>query len=130
MRNDADIAPEEARRLASRLMREQATLGLRVAAVFVLLLVGLPLANLYLPSLGGTRVLGFTLTWLLLGILFYPVTWFLSAYFVKESDRIEARHARELSAPGLLHPQPPPHRADAVRAEADKSGSRDEEGAS
>jgi uncharacterized membrane protein (DUF485 family) len=130
MRNDAELAPEEVRRLASRLMREQAALGLRVAAVFVLLLVGLPLANLYLPSLGGTRVLGFTLTWLLLGVLFYPVTWFLSAYFVRESDRIEARHAGELGGPGLLHPQPPPHHADAVHAEAEDRGTRDEEGAS
>lgn len=98
MRNDAELTPEEARHLASRLMREQAVLGLRVAAVFVVLLLGLPLANLYLPEVAGSTVLGFTFTWLLLGVIFYPITWVLSVYFVRESDRIEAKHAKELTA--------------------------------
>jgi uncharacterized membrane protein (DUF485 family) len=98
MRNDAELTPEEARHLASRLMREQAALGLRVAAVFVVLLLGMPLANLYLPEIAGSKVLGFTATWLLLGVVFYPITWVLSVYFVRQSDEIEARHARELRA--------------------------------
>lgn len=100
MRNDAELTPEEARHLASRLMREQAVLGLRVAAVFVVLLLGMPLANLYLPEVAGSKMLGFTFTWLLLGVIFYPITWFLSVYFVRESDRIEAKHAKELGAKG------------------------------
>lgn len=98
MRNDAELTPEEARSLASRLMREQAALGLRVAAVFIVLLLGMPLANLYLPEIAGSKILGFTATWLLLGVVFYPITWILSVYFVRESDQIEARHARELTA--------------------------------
>ena len=100
MRNDAELTPEEARHLASRLMREQAVLGLRVAAVFVVLLLGMPLANLYLPEVAGSKMLGFTFTWLLLGVIFYPITWFLSVYFVRESDRNEAKHAKELGAKG------------------------------
>lgn len=72
------------------IMRRQAALSLRVAAVFVLLLIALPLANLYLPDLMGTRISGFTLTWFILAILFYPITWVLSSYFVKKSEEVEA----------------------------------------
>lgn len=97
MRNDAGLTPEEARRISERLMREQAALGFRVAFIFIVLLLGLPLANWFAPEVMGTLVGGFTPTWFLLAILFFPVTWLLSSYFVRESDRIEAEHARELS---------------------------------
>ena len=82
--------------LARKIMRRQAALGLRVAAVFVLILVGLPLLNLYLPDVMATKVGGFSLTWLLLAVLFYPITWVLSWSFVKGSDRIEAAIVAEL----------------------------------
>ncbi len=99
MEQDSLERPErETAELAARLMRRQAALSIRVALVFVLLLIGLPLANLYLPQLMGTRVMGFTFTWLLLGILFYPITWFLSAYFVRRSDEIEHQLAQEEAA--------------------------------
>jgi uncharacterized membrane protein (DUF485 family) len=81
--------------LLRRIMRRQAALSLRVSAIFVLLLLALPLANLYLPSLMGADVAGFTLTWLVLGVLFYPITWALSGYFVKESERVESSIARD-----------------------------------
>ena len=80
--------------LLGRLMRRQASLGLSVAAVFILLLLGLPLANVYLPELMATPVFGFPFSWLLLAVLFYPITWVLSAYFVKKTEEIE-RDARE-----------------------------------
>ena len=70
-------------------MRRQARLALRIAAVFVLILVGLPLLNLYAPEAMAARVGGFTLTWLLLALLFYPVTWILSWLYVRGSDREE-----------------------------------------
>ena len=88
------LPPDQHARLASLVMRRQAALSLRVAVVFLLLLVGLPLFNLYAPQLANTRVLGFSVTWLFLGILFFPITWLLSAYFVRESDRIEGESAR------------------------------------
>ena len=84
--------------LTRRIMRRQASLGLRIAAVFVLILVGLPLLNLYLPDVMGTKVGGFSLTWLLLAVLFYPITWLLSWSFVKGSDRIEAAIVAEVRA--------------------------------
>ncbi len=76
-------------RLAHLVMRRQAALSLRVAAVFVVLVFGLPLVNYLLPSLANTPVMGFTATWLFLGVLFFPITWLLSAYFIKQSDKIE-----------------------------------------
>ena len=88
------VVPEhEHARLAHVVMRKQASLSLRVAAVFLFMLFGLPLVNLYLPQVAGANVGGFTLTWLFLGVLFYPVTWLLSWYFIRESNRIEAECA-------------------------------------
>ena len=84
------VLPEVTPELVRRLMRKQAGLSLRVAAVFVVLLVGLPLFNLYAPDIAATPVYGFTLTWLLLGIVFFPITWLLSALFVSKSDALES----------------------------------------
>lgn len=75
-------------------MRRQAALSLRVAAIFVLLLIGLPLLNLYAPDLAATKVGGFSITWLILGVLFYPITWVLSLYFVNRSEALETELAR------------------------------------
>lgn len=76
--------------LAHLVMKKQAALSIRIAAIFLTILFGLPLVNLYLPRLADTPVLGFTLSWLFLGVLFYPVTWLLSWVFIKQSNRIEA----------------------------------------
>lgn len=100
MRDEADglkgLAPEEQERLAGRLMRRQAGLGLRVSAVFLLLLFGLPLLNLFAPDLASARVGGFTFTWLFLGVLFFPITWVLAAYYVRATERIERESAEEM----------------------------------
>lgn len=90
--------------LVRMLMRRQAGLSLRIASVFVALLVGLPLLNLYAPGIAGTRIGGFTLTWLLLAVLFYPITWWLSATFVKRSNEIETELAREIGVHEATHP--------------------------
>ncbi|MBC7805265.1 MAG: DUF485 domain-containing protein [Akkermansiaceae bacterium] len=81
--------------LIRAIMGRQAALSIRVAAVFLILIFGLPIVNWLLPELAGTRVGGFTLTWLFLGVLFYPLTWLLSGYFVRESDRLEAEIVAE-----------------------------------
>ena len=75
--------------LVRAIMGRQARLSLRVAAVFLVLIFGLPLVNWLLPGVAQTRVFGFPLTWLFLAVLFYPLTWVLSGYFVRESDRLE-----------------------------------------
>jgi uncharacterized membrane protein (DUF485 family) len=84
------LSEEDRARLARSLMRRQGGLSLRVAAVFIVLVLGIPLVNAFLPELAGTRILGFTLTWLFLGVLIYPITIALSFYFVGESNKIEA----------------------------------------
>lgn len=88
-----DIGEQDQARLARVVMQKQAALSLRVSAVFLFLLLGLPLVNAFLPDLANRSVGGFTLTWLFLGVLFYPITWILSGYFIRASDRIEAECA-------------------------------------
>ena len=99
MHDDTEVElrlnPEEAELLMQRVMRRQAKLSISVAAVFISILIFIPLFNLLAPGLAATDILGFPLTWLLLGVLFYPVTWILSAYFVKTSDNLEAAIAAE-----------------------------------
>ncbi len=77
------------------MMKKQLKLSLSVAAVFIVILVGLPLVNLYLPDLAKTGIGGFTLTWLILGVLFFPLTWILSSWFVKGTERIDAEIVAE-----------------------------------
>ena len=84
-----DLTPEEHARLAHAVLRRQAGLSLRVAALFALLVFGVPLVNYYLPDLANAPILGFTASWLFLGVLFFPITWLLAAYFIRQSDRIE-----------------------------------------
>lgn len=81
--------------LIRTVMGRQAALSLRVAAVFLVLIFGLPIINWLLPDLARMRVGGFTLSWLFLGVLFYPLTWLLSGYFVRASDRIESELVAE-----------------------------------
>ena len=85
----------KASELSRRMMKKQLRLSLSVAAIFVVILVGLPLVNLYLPELAKTRIGGFTLTWLILGVFFFPLTWVLSSWFVKGTERIDAEIVAE-----------------------------------
>ena len=84
------LSDEDRARLARAVMRRQGALSVKVAAVFVVLILGVPLVNAFLPEVAGTPVLGFTATWLFLGVLIYPITVALSFYFVGASNRIEA----------------------------------------
>jgi uncharacterized membrane protein (DUF485 family) len=86
----SELSPGLHSRLAHLVMRRQAGLSLRVASVFVVLLLGLPLLNRFAPAIAGAEVLGMSASWLFLGVLIYPITVLLSFYFVKQSDRIEA----------------------------------------
>ncbi len=83
------LSEQDQARLARVLMRRQGGLSLRVAAVFLILVLGVPLVNRFLPELAGTSILGFTATWLFLGVLIYPITIGLAFYFVAASNTIE-----------------------------------------
>jgi uncharacterized membrane protein (DUF485 family) len=85
------------------IMQRQARLSLGVAAIFLVLVLGLPLVNAFAPGLAQARIAGFTATWLFLGVLFYPITWLLSGYFVRASEEVEhgaAGLARGENVPG------------------------------
>src|SRR5205085_8078520 len=85
-----DIHSEE---FLHRLMRRQLRLSIACAATFVVALLGLPMANYFLPELMATRVGGFTLTWLILGVLFFPFVWAIAYYFIKRSIALELEEA-------------------------------------
>jgi uncharacterized membrane protein (DUF485 family) len=90
---DGGAASHSDAELAGMLMRRQAGLSIRVAAVFLVLILGLPLLTRFKPEWTQQPVLGFPISWFLLGILFYPITWALSAYFVRASEQLEAEDA-------------------------------------
>lgn len=91
------LPEDEQERLLHKVMQRQVSLSIKVALAFILLLIGLPLFNLYLPELAATKVGGFTLSWLVLGVLFYPITWVLSQLFVRRSESIEDALTSEIA---------------------------------
>jgi uncharacterized membrane protein (DUF485 family) len=93
MPSDSSAETNNDAALAGRLMRRQAALSLRVAAVFLVLVFGVPLLNQYVPEWGRPVLLGFPLSWFLLALLFYPLTWLLSIVFVRSSERLETDDA-------------------------------------
>ena len=89
-----DIHSEEFLR---SLMSKQLRLSVTCAATFLFALLGLPLLNYFFPELMAARVLGFTLTWFLLGVLFFPLVWLISWFFIRRSIALEEAEVRELA---------------------------------
>jgi len=79
-----------------RLMQRQLRLSLSCAVTFLVALLGLPLLNYFWPELMARRVFGFTLTWLILGVLFFPLVWFISWRFIRRSSEMENQEADEV----------------------------------
>lgn len=77
-------------------MRRQLKLSIVCALSFLLVLLGLPLANYFFPEQMATRIFGFTLTWFLLGIGFFPAVWCISFYFIKRSIALEDEEVAEV----------------------------------
>src|SRR5580704_13226508 len=77
------------------LMRRQLKLSVTCACAFMAALLGLPLANYYFPEIMATRIFGFTLTWLILGVLFFPLVWVVAYYFIKRSIALEEAEVAE-----------------------------------
>ena len=78
------------------LMRRQLKLSIACAATFMIALLGLPLANYYFPEAMATRVFGFTLTWFILGVAFFPFVWVISYVFIRRSIALEEAEVREV----------------------------------
>jgi len=79
------------------LMRKQLKLSIACALSFLVVLLGLPLANYFWPELMATRIFGFTLTWFLLGIGFFPAVWMISYFFIRRSIGLEQEEVAEVS---------------------------------
>ena len=89
----ADIQSEEFLR---SLMRKQLRLSVTCAATFLVALLGLPLLNYFSPELMATRIFGFTLTWFLLGVLFFPLVWGIAWVFIRRSTSLEESEVEEV----------------------------------
>jgi uncharacterized membrane protein (DUF485 family) len=76
------------------LMRRQLKLSVACAAAFLVGLIGLPLLNYFAPALMATRVAGFTLSWLLLGVMCFPLVWVVSYFFIRRSIWLEEDEVR------------------------------------
>ena len=72
-----------------RLMRGQLRLSIACAAAFTIALLGLPLANYFFPEFMARRVFGFTLSWFILGVLFFPFVWIIAYVFIRRSIALE-----------------------------------------
>jgi uncharacterized membrane protein (DUF485 family) len=78
------------------LMRKQLRLSIVCAAAFLVVLLGLPLLNYFFPEFMARRVFGFTLTWFLLGIGFFPAVWVIAWLFIRRSIALEEAEVREV----------------------------------
>jgi hypothetical protein len=78
----------------TRLMRDQLKLSIACALCFAVALVALPLLNYFQPEFMSQRVFGFTLTWLILGVLFFPFVWIISFVFIQRSIALENAEAK------------------------------------
>jgi uncharacterized membrane protein (DUF485 family) len=76
------------------LMKRQLKLSISCASAFLLLLLGLPLLNYFAPEMMATRIGGFTLSWLVLGVLFFPYVWIIARLFITRSMALEAAEVR------------------------------------
>ncbi len=78
-------------------MARQLKLSIACAFAFLLALLGLPLANYFAPDLMATRFFGFTLTWFVLGVLFFPFVWIISFVFIRRSISLERAEVEEVA---------------------------------
>lgn len=79
-------------------MRRQLQLSILCAVLFLVALLALPLLNFFAPELMARRIAGFTLSWLVLGVLFFPFTWLIAYYFIKRSIALEDEESRRVQA--------------------------------
>ncbi len=88
----ADIHSEA---FLGRLIKRQLRLSIGCAAAFLVALIGLPLANYFLPEFMAQRIFGFTLSWFILGVLFFPLVWVIAWVFIRRSIALEEQEIRQ-----------------------------------
>ena len=80
-----------------RLMKGQLRLSIGCAAAFLIALLGLPLANYFFPEFMAKRILGFTLSWFILGVLFFPLVWVIAWLFIRRSIALEEEEIQSVN---------------------------------
>ena len=83
------------------LMRRQLKLSVACAGAFLIALLGMPLINYFFPEAMAVRVFGFTLTWLVLGVLFFPFVWVIAWVFIRRSIALEEAEVGEVQSSKL-----------------------------
>jgi uncharacterized membrane protein (DUF485 family) len=78
------------------LVSKQLRLSITCGAAFLVVLLGLPLVNYFFPELMSLRVFGFTVTWLILGIGFFPGVWLIAWIFIRRSIALEEAEVAEV----------------------------------
>jgi hypothetical protein len=71
------------------LLRAQLRLAARILGALALLAGGLPLAFWLWPGATSTTILGFPVSWAILGLGIYPVLCLLGWVFIREAERNE-----------------------------------------
>src|SRR5881396_1985922 len=89
-----DIHSEDFLRL---LIGRQLRLSIACAATFLVALLGLPLLNYFFPEFMAARIFGFTLTWFVLGVLFFPFVWLIAWVFIRRSIALEESEVKQVS---------------------------------
>lgn len=79
-------------------MRRQLRLSVACAAAFLLVLLTLPILNHFCPGLMARRILGFTLTWFILGIGIFPAVWIIAFTFIRRSIALEDAEVNEIKS--------------------------------
>ncbi|MBM2616981.1 hypothetical protein JIG36_15585 [Actinoplanes sp. LDG1-06] len=90
-RAQADLAEQTpvGEALVKGLMRAQLALALRLAVVVVTALGSLPLLFAVAPGVGGLKIFGIYLPWLLLGVLSFPFLIGVGWAYVRWAERNE-----------------------------------------
>jgi len=84
------------------LKRRQLALSVGCALAFLVVLLAMPALNYLAPGWMGHEVAGFTFSWLVLGVLFFPFVWVVAWVFIQRSIRLEeAEVARARQGKGV-----------------------------
>jgi len=92
-RNLQDIMHSES--FLRELMRRQLRLSSACLGAFLAVLFLLPLLNFAAPEAMSVRLFGFTLSWLILGVGFFPAVWTIAWVFIRRSIALEAQETAE-----------------------------------
>ena len=88
-------------------MRRQLRLSISCGVSFLVALLGLPLLNYFFPEFMARRVFGFTLSWFILGVLFFPLVWLISWIFIRRSIALEENEVTEATRGSGSGEEPP-----------------------